>query len=500
MGPVGNIRVDGCQAAVSVRVGRWLMTGRVGADCPVHGPGAVKFPTPPGSADRPAPEDEQPRRPSATPGASCVAVPGKPAPWFQLARGFAARLDCYLHAGRVLAAVLGGEIIHLQLVDGEGRAKVETRNTAVREADRAVVQAPGWRGRLSIWPRPVGGTGHQQPAPMSAIFILSKAGITDAVDRVGRIHLPTGRGERRRRSACPGLAGLSGGRINEAGRMTAGRLPLFCDTALAERIERAEAQLIAGTSQAARARRADGAGFVIPVAGGVASFAEQDSPFNKVAGLGFAGAPEADALDEVEQAFAACGSAVQVELASLGDPAIGVLLTGRGYRLVSFENVLGRAVTGEPERVTPPGVEVRRCGEEEFDAWIGVVVDAFGHPDAEGVPQHEQFPREAIERAERDLVAAGGVTCYLALCDGVIAGGATMRTAEGLVQFGAATAPAYRRRGVQTALLAARLADAAAAGSDIAVVATQPGSKSQQNVQRRGFDLLYTRAVLVKQP
>jgi hypothetical protein len=32
----------------------------------------------------------------------------------------------------------------------------------------------------------------------------------------------------------------------------------------------------------------------------------------------------------------------------------------------------------------------------------------------------------------------------------------------------------------------------------IAVVTTQPGSKSQQNVQRQGFDLLYTRAVLVK--
>jgi len=37
------------------------------------------------------------------------------------------------------------------------------------------------------------------------------------------------------------------------------------------------------------------------------------------------------------------------------------------------------------------------------------------------------------------------------------------------------------------------------AGCDIGVVTTQPGSKSQQNVQRRGFDLLYTRAVLVKE-
>jgi hypothetical protein len=43
---------------------------------------------------------------------------------------------------------------------------------------------------------------------------------------------------------------------------------------------------------------------------------------------------------------------------------------------------------------------------------------------------------------------------------------------------------------VQAALLSARLADAAAADRDIAVVATLPGSKSQQNVQRQGFDLL----------
>ena len=72
---------------------------------------------------------------------------------------------------------------------------------------------------------------------------------------------------------------------------------------------------------------------------------------------------------------------------------------------------------------------------------------------------------------------------------------------EGIAQFtAAATAPAHRRRGVQTALLLARLTDAAAAGCDIAVVTTQPGSRSQQNAQRRDFDLLYTRAVLVKQP
>jgi len=231
----------------------------------------------------------------------------------------------------------------------------------------------------------------------------------------------------------------------------------------------------------------------------VASFAEEGSPFNKVAGLGFGGMPSAAALGEIEQAFTACGAAVQIELAHLGDPAVADLLTGRGYRLTSFENVLGMVLADAPGRVMPPGVEVRPSGDDEFEAWVDVVADGFAHPDTQGLPSHEEFPREVIARAERD-VAAAGVKRYVALRDGVFVGGGSLRTEAGIGQLtGAATAPAHRRQGVQAALLSARLADAAAAGCDIAVVTTQPGSKSQQNVQRQGFDLLYTRAVLVRQ-
>jgi GNAT superfamily N-acetyltransferase len=281
--------------------------------------------------------------------------------------------------------------------------------------------------------------------------------------------------------------------------MSLPRLPLFCDTALAARIERVEAQLIAKCSDAARSRSADGAGFAIPIGGGVASFAAESSPFNKVAGLGFAGVPTSAALEEIEQAFAACAASVQIELAHLVDPAIVAVLTGRGYHLESFENVLGLALTGETQRVAPPGVDVRRSGDDEFELWLEVVADGVAHPDAQGVPWREEFPREVYLNAERDLAAAG-VMRYVALRDGIIAGGAGFRIAEGVAQLaGAATAPAHRRHGVQSALLSTRLADATAAGCDVAVITTQPGSKSQQNAQRQGFDLLYTRAVLVKQ-
>ena len=148
---------------------------------------------------------------------------------------------------------------------------------------------------------------------------------------------------------------------------------------------------------------------MIPIAGGVASFAGEGSPFNKVAGLGFGGVPDFAALDEIKKAFAACGSPVQIELAQLAAPAIGALLTGRGYRLESFENVLGRALAGEPERVMPPGVDVRPSGAEEFETWLAVVAEGSAHPDTRGVPWHEEFPREAIIGAERDMAAAGTV-------------------------------------------------------------------------------------------
>lgn len=58
---------------------------------------------------------------------------------------------------------------------------------------------------------------------------------------------------------------------------------------------------------------------------------------------------------------------------------------------------------------------------------------------------------------------------------------------------GASTLPAYRGRGVQNALLHARLAYAVANNCDVAMVVTEPGSPSQRNAERNGFRVAYTR-------
>ena len=51
-------------------------------------------------------------------------------------------------------------------------------------------------------------------------------------------------------------------------------------------------------------------------------------------------------------------------------------------------------------------------------------------------------------------------------------------------------------RGVQSALIACRLHEAALAGCEYAVVSTQPASGSQRNMERRGFRLAYTKLVM----
>lgn len=275
---------------------------------------------------------------------------------------------------------------------------------------------------------------------------------------------------------------------------------LFAGQDLAARVEHAERTLIEEGARAAAHRDPQHRVLVRPIGGGLAVWAGPGSPLDKVVGVGMNGAAFDDAeLDAVEQAFAEREAPVQVEVSTLADPAVVERLTRRGYVLFGFENVLGLRL--EPGRQAQPteDIEIRDVGHDEFETWVNVVVDGFATPDTQGVASHEDFPRDALEQAERDLTATSGFVGSLAMIDGKPAGGASLRLSDGVAQLcGAATLPEFRRRGVQGALLSMRLAAAAAAGCDLAVVTTLPGSKSQQNVQKLGFQLLYPRAILVR--
>jgi hypothetical protein len=231
--------------------------------------------------------------------------------------------------------------------------------------------------------------------------------------------------------------------------MNRDRLPLFCDTALAERIESVEAELIAKASEAAERRRTATPGFVMRAP----RRPHDRRPLDRTrlsAGV-------------VRERARPCPR----ERPRASDPTGGRGPPERRRRVRTLARRRGgwRRPPRYARGALARGLSARACPE--------------GRTRFRGRGRHTL--RRAARRSHgrrRQLPRGGG-------------GRAAHRRGD-------CARPPPPRCPERIAL--GPLADAAAAGCDIAVVTTQPASKSQQNVQRRGFDLLYTRAVLERQP
>lgn len=273
---------------------------------------------------------------------------------------------------------------------------------------------------------------------------------------------------------------------------------MFASHSLAARIDHAEMRLSMSIAETVAARSPAARTLVTPIAGGHAVFSSAGSPVNKAIGIGFGAVIDEAALEAIEQAWTDRGEPVRFELSTLADPSLAPALTERGYRVTGFENVLGRAVTIEDAAPALDGLAIVELPQDDWRTWMTVALDGFGTPDG-SAPGEEHYPRDLLEAIYVDFAETPGFRRYLLNVGDEPAGAASLRLDDGLAQLcGAATLPRFRRRGIQAALLRLRLAHAREAGCDLAVVTTQPGSKSQANVMRQGFSLLYTRVVLVK--
>jgi len=143
---------------------------------------------------------------------------------------------------------------------------------------------------------------------------------------------------------------------------------LFASRSLVAQIERAECGLLRDSIEAIAKLHPERDATAIPLMGGVTTYSGEGSPLNKVAGLGFDGSPGPRELEEVERFYLRKRCPVQVERSSLADPDVAPLLTSRGYRLVSFENVLGRALRteGDVTRSAPAPIDVKKTDERDF--------------------------------------------------------------------------------------------------------------------------------------
>ena len=257
---------------------------------------------------------------------------------------------------------------------------------------------------------------------------------------------------------------------------------IFADGALARRLEAAEALNARSCTTSPT-----GAAF-LDIAGGCAIFVGANSPLTQAVGLGLNGPVSEGEVDALEDFFRSRGAKVSVDFCPLADPGLLEILSRRGYRATEFNNMLVRRIAGAPIVLAP---RVRRALAAEVDLWSHTVGRGF----------FDQGDLTTVEMdVGRAIFAMTGAMCYLAVADtGEPAGGGSLAVRDGLATlFADSTIVAYRRQGFHRELIAARLNEAIALGCDSATASTMPGSTSQRNFERLGFEVAYTKITLVK--
>ena len=269
--------------------------------------------------------------------------------------------------------------------------------------------------------------------------------------------------------------------------------PLHATPELARRVDRAEIDFCA--LALAHSGRSDAGS--LEAGGGRGLYGGPGSPLNKVLGLGL-GADVADAdLAALEAFYRDRGAPVQIELCPLAQPNVAARLSSRGYIVQAFENELACRI-GTPAPVPQiSGVRVARTTTDQDDLWIRVTSLGFAVPEGSTMePEPGAF--EKVADVMRQFTHPQ-LRRYLAWVEGEPAGGASAWVCDGVLGIaGTATVPRFRRRGVQLALTAQAVAEA---GDDIdlLIATTAPGSISQRNFERLGFQVLYTRVVFVRE-
>lgn len=271
----------------------------------------------------------------------------------------------------------------------------------------------------------------------------------------------------------------------QAGR---GGRPMLVDPALMQRIEDAIAAERSAFADGMAALWPESGARWLPVAGGRAIFTGAGFFSNRALAMGLHGPVNGDDVECVETFYAARGVPSEIEIASLVDRSLLRLLSQRGYQLVRFRNIYAQALhpldaIGAAPAARSGVAEIHTVDAATAAAWSTTLLDGFGYT--------RDTDRDRVATWNGMVRSLPGMIALVAVIDGKPVGSASvMVLGSTAVLGGAATLPAFRRRGVQRALIEARLALAARAGGTLAIVTADPGSSSGRNAERTGFQLI----------
>lgn len=222
-----------------------------------------------------------------------------------------------------------------------------------------------------------------------------------------------------------------------------------------------------------------------------ACFAGLGAYANRISGFGLA--PEH--IDEAIAFFDAHGEETKLELTSFAPASLIEAAMARRFQLRFFTHVLAMPVRDVPRLPPPPGVTVERLDRNDAALVRAVAV----HNDRCFGPDRE-VSETSVALTTKHLLMPTNDT-FVARARGEIVGVGCSESSNGTtLVFGGAVRPDLRGQGIQQALMNVRLAVAHERGSDLACVMAGPGTASERNARRAGFQLAGTRAYFARMP
>ncbi len=270
----------------------------------------------------------------------------------------------------------------------------------------------------------------------------------------------------------------------------------LADVALARRLEGCSAWAGAESARALGRIKPSSGAEAESIGGGVAAWFGPGSPLSQAQGLGLVGAVSEQELDRLDDFFSSRGSGGSIEVSSLADPGLLPALSRRGYVVGEQTHMLVRPANldlGPAQDLN--GKSIARIAEDD-DAGHALLAETVLRGFFEGPGE----PPEGLDEVMGSMMAAPGSSGWMARWNGEPAGGAVLVTHQGVsLLAGDATLPSFRGRGIQSALIRARIAHAGKIGGDLVAACTAPGSISQRNYERQGFRIVYARTLMVRE-
>ena len=208
---------------------------------------------------------------------------------------------------------------------------------------------------------------------------------------------------------------------------------------------------------------------------------------NRAIGVGLGSTAADEVVASLGSFYAEMGMAASLEVCPWVGPALLTALGADGYRLERFRNVYVHDLTEPPRE---PAVRIMEVDADTADARKRILAD--------DAPVDSEARRISDEFCDAMALVEGSFH-LVALVDGTTAACGSLHVVDGVGWLGgAATLPAQRGTGLQTALVRHRLRMAAELGCTFAAATALPDGQSARNLERLGFRLAYTQAVLTK--